>query len=111
MRSLRSPPNLDSISNLSECGATCQRELRIGNGADLSTDSSASGYCRVGSMEPLPVEVHDLLAVREALSDRIGQRRLGLRSALQVLGGTLADALADAPCSTVQLFFDANEHG
>jgi hypothetical protein len=62
-------------------------------------------------MEPLTVEVHDLLSVREALAERIDQRRLGLRSALQVLGGSLADALAEAPCSTVQLFFDANEHG
>jgi|GEM_PF-3886658 len=62
-------------------------------------------------MEPLTLEVHDLLSVREALAERIGQRRLCLRSALQVLGGSLADALAEAPASTAQLFFDANEHG
>ena len=61
-------------------------------------------------MEPLTVEVHDLLSVREVLAERICQRRLCLRSALQVLGGSLADALAEAPSATVQHFFDANEH-
>jgi hypothetical protein len=57
------------------------------------------------------LEAHDLLSIREVLAERIAQRRLCLRTALQVLGSTLADALAEASCSTVQLFFDENEHG
>jgi len=77
----------------------------------LNTKIAQPSATRDGRQSSATFEAHDLLSVREALSERIGQRRLSLRSALQVLGGGLADALADAPSSTVQLFFDANEHG
>ncbi|HEY3235630.1 MAG TPA: hypothetical protein VGJ84_13015 [Polyangiaceae bacterium] len=54
-------------------------------------------------------EARDLLSVRDELCARIRERRACLQSALQVAGIGLAEALAEAPSSTVQLFFDANE--
>jgi hypothetical protein len=56
-------------------------------------------------------DVRDLISVRDALCARIRERRTSLRSALQVVGASLAEALAEAPCSTAGLFFDANERG
>jgi hypothetical protein len=95
---------------------TAAREARARLG-----ESRAAGRFQMNPTAPSPasiggesnstLEVRDLLSVHEALTDRIRQRRLCLRSALQVLGGSLADALAEAPSATVQVFFDANEQG
>jgi len=56
-------------------------------------------------------EEHDLCAVHEALSARILEKRTCIRTALGVLGDSLAEALAQAPPSTLQLFFELNEGG
>jgi hypothetical protein len=55
------------------------------------------------------LEVRGLLSVRDALFARMRERRACIRSALEAAGVSFADALAEAPSSTMQLFLDSNE--
>ncbi|HET7540874.1 MAG TPA: hypothetical protein VFK05_13420 [Polyangiaceae bacterium] len=54
-------------------------------------------------------EARELLSVREALCARIRERRTSLRNALQLAGISLAEELAQALASTVQLFLEVSE--
>jgi hypothetical protein len=55
------------------------------------------------------LEVRDLLSVRDALAARMRERRTSIRNALEAAGVSYAGTLAEAPCSTLQLFLDSNE--